>query len=114
MREADKYPERTPKQGFEYWQKRIAGAQAGIRQGTRVRAVANRKGIDPWDESEALFGCTYEVLSSGASRALADWIDCDEFVSAVSPACAFCNAKMESQASNRICLFCALNDGEAA
>ena len=72
----NRYPERTPKQWLEYWQKRekagTAGSQASIRQGTRVRAVANRKGVDPWDESAALFGCTYEVLSIGASRAMAD------------------------------------------
>jgi hypothetical protein len=113
----NKFPKRTVKEWLTYWQGRekagTAGEQASMRESNRVRNVANSKGVDPWAESKALFGCIFEALSSGASRALADWIESDVFVSAVSVKCAFCDSKTDAKTSRRTCNYCA-TDTEAA
>jgi hypothetical protein len=82
------YPQRTQKYWLDYWiqrsaQNRPEDKQASARQTARVRAIANSKGVDDWEESRALFGCISGALCSGASRALADWMASDEFESAI-------------------------------
>jgi hypothetical protein len=82
------YQQRTTAEWLLYWQKRYSNnnpgkQQASPAQSTRLRQIANSRGIDYIGEARAIFGCDPGALCVGASMSLANWFQDQSFRPAV-------------------------------